>query len=63
MNDKAKTAKMINESIEVMGKICNDWECKFLESMRDRVQKQISLSTKQLKKLSEIYEKVCDSPY
>ena len=63
MSDKAKTAKMINESIDVMDKVCNEWECDFLNSMRDRIQKKMPLSTKQLTKLSEIYEKVCDSPY
>ena len=63
MSDKAKTAKMINESIDVMDKVCNEWECDFLNRMRDRIQKKMPLSTKQLTKLSEIYEKVCDSPY
>ena len=63
MSDKTKTAKMINESIEVMNKVCNEWECDFLNSMRDRIQKKMPLSTKQLTKLSEIYDKVCESPH
>ena len=57
------TKTKIEEVCEVADKICNEWECGFIENIKKQFEKSNSLSEKQTAILDRIYEKACKSQY
>ena len=49
----------IKEILEVYEKVCTEWECEFMESVKN----QKKFSEKQEAVINRIYVKVCESPY
>jgi len=48
--------KMINDCEQRESRL-SEWDCNFIESIRDRLEQEKSLSSKQIEKLDEIWEK------
>ncbi|KKN96761.1 hypothetical protein LCGC14_0164050 [marine sediment metagenome] len=63
MASEVSNETMIEESLEVASDALNDWEYKFLISIKERVDQGRELTDNQQDKLDQIYKKVCDSPY
>lgn len=49
----------VYEIMEIATEICTEWECEFLESIRDQLADKRELSSKQKKVLDKLYEKAC----
>jgi len=55
--------KLCKEIQEVQKKVLNEWEITFIQTVYSRVKNGLDLSERQIEKLEEIYEKVCNSPH
>jgi len=51
----------IEEIAEIINKMGNEWECKFIKDMQKR--KHDPFSPKQQAQINRLYEKACQSPY
>lgn len=55
--------KLCKEIKEVEREVCNEWEITFVQSVWCRVKNGLDLTERQIDKLEQIYEKVCNSPH
>ena len=55
--------EMTDEIIEIADEICSEWECEFLESIREQLVNGRELSPKQKDILERLYEKACSSDH
>lgn len=63
MASEISNETMVEESMEVASDVLNEWECEFLESIKNRVDEGRPLTDNQQCKLEQIYKKVCNSSY
>lgn len=62
MDIQVDLRRKVQETSDVMDKICTDWECDFLNDMMKR-QSHLPYSDKQAAIINKLYEKACNSPY
>ena len=55
--------KLCKEIKEVQRETLNEWEISFVQTIHCRVKNGLDLTERQIDKLEEIYQKVCDSPH
>lgn len=55
--------KLCAEIKEVQREVCSEWEISFVHTVHCRVKNGLDLTERQIDKLEEIYETVCNSPH
>jgi len=53
--------KLCKEIKEVQREVLNEWEISFVQTIHCRVKNGLDLTERQIDKLEEIYQKVCNS--
>lgn len=49
------------EDCESNESLLNDWECEFIDSIRNQIEEERPLSDRQIEKLEDIWEKVAEN--
>lgn len=49
------------EDCESNESLLNDWECEFIDSVRNQIEEERPLSDRQIEKLEDIWEKVTEN--